>query len=247
MRLPRIHLPRALAPGARLALDKAASGHVLRVLRLKPGAGLILFNGDGGEYEATLAAVENRAAMVTVGKFIAAGRESPLAITLAQGISRGERMDYTLQKSVELGVARIVPLQTEFSQVRLDGERLERRCQHWGGVLASAGEQCGRTRLPELMPVASLAGWLEASAAEGHGRRLVLDPAGTSTLMQLPAPETGGITLLIGPEGGLSGREIELARRAGYLGLRLGPRILRTETAGIAALAALQTIWGDLG
>jgi 16S rRNA (uracil1498-N3)-methyltransferase len=245
MRVPRIHLPQSLAPGARLPLDETASGHLLRVLRLKPGAPLIVFNGDGGEYEATLTAVEDRAAVVTLGRFYNTRRESPLAITLAQGISRGERMDYTLQKSVELGVARIVPLETEFSQVKLDGARLERRRQHWAGVIASAGEQCGRTRLPELAAVMPLGRWLDSGA--DSGLCLVLDPAGDAALSQLSAPPDGRITLLVGPEGGLSDQEVASARRAGYRGLRLGPRILRTETAGIAALAALQTLWGDLG
>jgi 16S rRNA (uracil1498-N3)-methyltransferase len=245
MRIPRIHLPRALATGARLPLEEHASSHVLRVLRLKPGSALVIFNGAGGEYEATLTAIENRAAVVTLGPFRDPRRESPLAITLAQGISRGERMDYTLQKSVELGVARVVPLETAFSQVRLDGARLERRRQHWAGVIASAAEQCGRTRLPDLAPVAALADWLASEAGGGLG--LVLDPAGDTTLMQLSAPSGGRITLLAGPEGGLSEQEIAQARHAGYRGLRLGPRILRTETAGIAALAALQTLWGDLG
>lgn len=247
MRIPRIHLPQTLAPGARLLLDETASGHLLRVLRLKPGAPLIIFNGKGGEYEATLSATEGHAAIVTLGKFTEASRESPLSITLAQGISRGERMDYTLQKSVELGVSRIVPLETEFSQVRLDGARLERRCQHWGGIIAHAGEQCGRTRLPELAPVMPLSTWLSSAVPTDSGLRLVLDPAGDIALSQLPAPPAGRVTLLVGPEGGLSEKEIGQAQRAGYRGLRLGPRILRTETAGITALAALQTLWGDLG
>lgn len=244
MRIPRIHLPQTLAPGTRLALNEAASGHVLRVLRLKPGAALVVFNGAGGEYEATLTAVENRAAVITLGGFRDPRRESPLSLTLAQGISRGERMDFTLQKSVELGVARIAPLETAFSQVRLDGARLERRCQHWQGVIASAVEQCGRTLLPELSPVMALTDWL--AAGSGGGLCLVLDPAGDVTPSELSAP-AGRVTLLAGPEGGLSDLELAQARQAGYLGLRLGPRILRTETAGIAALAALQTLWGDLG
>lgn len=247
MRIPRIHLPRPLAPGARLALDETASGHVLRVLRLKPGAALIVFNGAGGEYEATLIAVEGRAAVVTLGRFANPVRESPLEIMLAQGISRGERMDYTLQKSVELGVSRIVPLETEFCQVRLVGERLERRHQHWSRVIASAGEQCGRTRLPELAHAMPFADWLADGAMTPAGLRLVLEPEGETALSQLPAPPERAVSLLIGPEGGLSATEIGKARRAGYRGLRLGPRILRTETAGAAALAALQTLWGDLG
>jgi 16S rRNA (uracil1498-N3)-methyltransferase len=244
MRIPRVYLPRPLAPDTRLLLDEAASGHLLRVLRLKPGAPLLVFNGEGGEYAATLTGTEGRAAVVALGDFTADRCESTLAVTLAQGVSRGERMDYTLQKSVELGVARIVPLETEFSQVRLDGARLERRRQHWSGILASAAEQCGRTRLPELAPTAPLLEWL--SAPPDGGLRLVLDPGGDTLLSRLPAPAARRVTLLVGPEGGLSDKEIRRARDSGFLGLRLGPRILRTETAGAAALAALQTLWGDL-
>lgn len=247
MRVPRLFLARPLAVGARVTLEEAASNHLLRVLRLKPGAPLRLFNGAGGEYEATLDAVERGTAIVTLGAFVDVSRESSLAITLAQGISRGERMDYTLQKSVELGVARILPLETEFGQVRLEGERRERRYRHWEGVIAGASEQSGRTRPPELLPITTLDRWLAAAPASGEGLRLALDPAAETTLGGLQLPPAGGVTLLIGPEGGLSDREIGQARRTGFIGLRLGPRILRTETAGIAALAALQVLRGDLG
>jgi 16S rRNA (uracil1498-N3)-methyltransferase len=246
MRIPRVYLPLPLASGARLVLDEAASGHLLRVLRLKPGAPLVVFNGQGGEYGATLIGTEGRAAAVLLGDFTADERESALAVTLAQGISRGERMDYTLQKSVEIGVARIVPLETEFGQVRLEGSRLERRRKHWSGIIANAAEQCGRTRLPELAPILTLVEWLSSSTPDDGDLRLVLDPAGDAALSRLQAPAAGRITLLVGPEGGLSEKEIARARDAGYLGLRLGPRILRTETAGAAALVALQTLWGDL-
>ncbi len=247
MRIPRIFLPQTLTAGSRVVLEDAASNHLLRVLRLKPGAPVYLFNGAGGEFEATLSAVERGTAVVTLGAFIDVSRESPLSITLAQGISRGERMDYTLQKSVELGVSCIIPLETEFSQVRLEGERRERRRRHWEGVIAGACEQSGRTRLPELQPVTSLGDWLVSTSTVAEGLRLVLDPAAETGLSQLQLPPATRVTLLIGPEGGLSDREIEQSRRAGFAGLRLGPRILRTETAGIAALAALQALQGDLG
>ncbi len=247
MRIPRIFLPQTLASGACVTLEESTSNHLLRVLRLKPGAPVHLFNGDGGEYEATLSAVERGSAIVTVGEFLDVNRESPLSITLAQGISRGERMDFTLQKSVELGIERVIPLETEFSQVRLEGERRERRRRHWEGVIAGACEQSGRTRLPELLPVMTLVDWLGPMSATEEELRLVLDPAADTTLSGLQLPPAGRVTLLIGPEGGLSDKEIAQARRAGFAGLRLGPRILRTETAGLAALAALQALRGDLG
>ena len=150
-------------------------------------------------------------------------------------------MDYTIQKAVELGVNRIIPLFTEYCGVRLDGERLAKRIRHWQGVAIGACEQCGRNRIPHIDPPVSLTQWL-AAPAEGQG--MVLAPDGQHSLAQLPVP-TGPVTLLIGPEGGLSDQEISQALTAGYLGLRLGPRILRTETAAVAALAAMLGIWGD--
>lgn len=247
MRIPRIHHPGDLAPDLTLELHDAASAHLLRVLRLRPGAAVVVFNGDGGEYDCVLEGADEGRARLRVGVRREPAVESPLAITLAQGISRGERMDYTLQKSVELGVRRIVPLTSEFCQVRLDGARMEKRLRHWQGVINGACEQSGRTRLPELGTVHSLPEWL---AAEDHpALRLVLDPRADHGLAALAAPDPGlaerEVILLIGPEGGLSEREIAMARAAGYTGLRLGPRVLRTETAGVAALAALQTLWGD--
>lgn len=245
MRLTRIYHPHRLSEGTDTSLEESASTHVLRVLRLRPGAELRLFDGSGDEYEATLTGSAGGRAQVRIGQRLVRDVESPLLITLAQGISRGERMDLTLQKSVELGVHRIVPVVTAHTQVRLSGERLERRHQHWQGVIASACEQCGRTRLPELLPVVTLDEWLDS--AEPDTLRLVLDHRAERQLGSLSRPDKA-VTLLIGPEGGLEESEISAAeRRAGYVPLGLGPRILRTETAGLAALAALQTLWGDMG
>jgi len=242
MRVPRIYHPAPLDSGAVAVLDGNAANHVARVLRLPAGAALILFNGDGGEYRARIDSLTKTGVAVRVGEYQGRECESPLTIRLAQGISRGERMDYTLQKAVELGVNRVIPLFTEHCGVQLDGERLEKRLRHWQGVVISACEQCGRNRVPQVAAPLTLTHWL---ASPGEGLRLVLDPDAGQTLAQLPAP-AGPVTLLAGPEGGLSDQELELAKESGYVGLRLGPRILRTETAAVAALAALQALWGDL-
>lgn len=243
MRIPRIYLERPLKSDATVVMDEAASVHLLRVLRIRQGDPLIVFNGEGGEYEATFEENERGRARLRIGPFHSRDIESPLSVTLAQGISRGERMDFALQKSVELGVARIVPLMTAFCQVRLQGERLERRHQHWLGVIIGACEQCGRTRVPALLPAQSFDDWVPAEKTN-TALKLVLDRDGERQLSAIePANE---ITLLIGPEGGLDEGEIEAARSSGFIGIRLGPRTLRTESAGIAAIAALQTLWGDL-
>jgi 16S rRNA (uracil1498-N3)-methyltransferase len=241
MRIPRIHHPAPLLSGERIELNDTAANHVARVLRLPAGAPLILFNGSGGEFAATLAAIDKRRVFVEVGSFQDQEREPPLQIWLAQGVSRGERMDYTIQKAVELGVSRIIPLFTEHCGVQLRGERLEKRIKHWQGVAISACEQCGRNRIP---PVDAPVTLTQCLAMPGGGLRLVLAPDAEYSLAQLPAPG-GPVTLLIGPEGGLSDPEIALAKQAGYAGLRLGPRILRTETAAVAALAAMLGTWGD--
>lgn len=242
MRIPRIHLPLPLAVGATAPLDDNAFNRVVRVLRLKPGAELVLFDGAGGAFAATLAEVGKRDARARVTAILPGDVESPLRVVLAQAISRGEKMDYTLQKAVELGVAAIQPLFAERGGVALSGERLARKIQHWRGVVVGACEQCGRNRLPELRQPLPLADWLGQPAEPGL--RLLLDPLAERGLRGLEAP-TGTIALLIGSEGGLSSAEIARARAAGFVGVRLGPRVLRTETAGVAALAAMQTLWGD--
>ncbi len=244
MKCPRIHIPQPLLPGERLLLPVAIANHV-RVLRLRPGDPLQLFNGEGGEYAARLLRLERREVEVEIGAFSARERESPVQITLLQGISKGERMDYTIQKAVELGVSRILPVFSQRSVVQLDGERLRKRHEHWTGVVVAACEQSGRNRLPQLLPPQELAA---AWSGLDEGLRLVLDPTGSVSLQALQQqPTAKAVTLLIGPEGGLDAEEIEQAVSQGFQRLLLGPRVLRTETAGVAALAALQLLMGDLG
>lgn len=241
MRSPRIYHPAPLPSGSSVQLHDTAANHVARVLRLPPGAPLILFNGQGGEFAAVIEAIDKRRVLVRVGVHHQRDCEPPLDVWLAQGISRGERMDYTVQKAVELGVKRIIPLFTERCGVQLGGERLDKRVQHWQAVVISACEQSGRNHVPEIAAPRTLPAWLAEPAT---GPALVLDPEADTTLGALPAPN-GPVRLLIGPEGGLTDHEIAFAKQAGYTGLRLGPRILRTETAAVAALAALLARWGD--
>lgn len=241
MRIPRIYHPQALAPGSQVTLEASASRHVAKVLRLGVGASLRLFDGYGGEYLATIQAVEKRDVSVSIGEHQPLEAESSLSVTLAQGISKGERMDFTLQKAVELGVQRIVPLETERSVVHLKGERREKKLNHWRGVIISACEQCGRNTVPELLPIQSFDTWVNMAT---EGSRLLLDHRADNGISTLS--KTDSVTLLIGPEGGVSENERNKAYSAGYSGLRLGPRVLRTETAAIAALATLQSHWGDL-
>lgn len=242
MRIPRIYHPEALAPGLTIDLDAEAARHVARVLRMTADMPLVIFDGSGGEYGAVIGTVDRGRVTVTLKSFVADDRESPLHTTLAQGISRGERMDYTLRKAVELGVSAIQPLFTEYCQVQLKGERLDKRMAHWRGVVIAACEQSGRNRIPPLHTPCSLPEWLQRLPS---GLHLALDPRAAGGILQLATPATP-VSLLVGPEGGLSENEMDLLRRAGYLGIRLGPRILRTETAALAALAALQSRWGDM-
>jgi 16S rRNA (uracil1498-N3)-methyltransferase len=251
MRLTRVHIDAALESGARVRLEGSAAGHVTRVLRLRVGEALTIFNGRGGEYAASL--VESSGGRVTleVGEHRSIERESPLAITLAQGISRGERMDLVVQKATELGVTELAPLLLERSVVRLDAQQAHRRLNHWHAIAVAACEQCGRNRLPELLAPATLGGFLRESAraAAGAGTpaplRLLLSPGATGDLGDVARP-AGAVTLLIGPEGGFADGEREAALAAGFSAVRLGPRVLRTETAAIAALTVLQREFGDL-
>lgn len=240
--MTRIHVPVLLTAGARLDLPEEAARHVAQVLRMKAGEPLTLFNGEGGEHAATILVAGRRDVSVEIGLHDPVDRESRLEITLAQCVSKGERMDFTVQKAVELGVSRIVPLLSERSVVKLDAERWDKKLEHWRGIATSACEQSGRTRIPEIAAVQKLDSWL---ATANDALRLVLAPTESVSLRNLPP--ASGIALLIGPEGGLSEAEIAAARRAGCVGIGLGPRILRTETAGVAALAMLQLLWGDLG
>ena len=242
MRSTRLYLDTQLTPGTEVELDERGAHHVARVLRMKAGAPVQLFDGRGNEAVARLEQVDKRQVRARIEVLLDRDVESHLHLVLGQGISRGERMDFTLQKSVELGVQGIVPLWTEHSQVQLDAARLARRMEHWRGVIISACEQSGRNTLPRLLPPMNLAQWVGELAPGDMG--LLLDPVQSTRLAALPAP-TGMVRLLVGPEGGLGEAECRRAREAGFTGVALGPRILRTETAALAALAALQALWGD--
>ena len=242
MRVLRNFVDLPLVIGQRFALPEAVSAHLIRVLRLELGASCVLFNGDGFDYRARLTSLTKKNAQVEILGREEVRNESPLRITLAQGIARGDKMDWILRKATELGVARIAPVATERTEVKLDGERSDKKMHHWRGILAAACEQCGRARLPQLSEPQVLANY---AAADNNTRRLVLDPDGGTTLSQLQLSPEQTVTLAIGPEGGLSERDLAILRAGGFEGLRLGPRILRTETAGLAAIAALNALYGD--
>ena len=243
MRLNRVYSDQPLAAGRTVALPDAAAYHVSRVLRLRAGAPLVVFDGSGADYRCEIAAIESDRVTVTVGERGAGLRDSPLRITLVQAVSRSERMDWTLQKATELGVRCIVPVLSARSIVRLDERQAERKLRHWQSIVAGACEQSGRSTLPEVRTPVDLGRFLADSPREGQ--RLVLSPGGPASLAGL-ASVAAAVELLIGPEGGLDDAEIEAATRAGFSPVRLGPRVLRTETAGIVALAVLQAMWGDL-
>lgn len=242
MRSPRVYHPDRLQVGRDTTLDEASSHHLGRVLRMKVGDSVILFDGTGGEYRGVIRGAERGALRVRVEAFEPVERESILEVGLVQAISAGERMEFTLQKAVELGVAWIRPIITRRSKVRLDAERAEKRVAHWQRVVHAACEQSGRNRVPVVLPVLEFTAWLAEPAASAH--RLVLQPNAEQRLSAI-GPLQGSVELLAGCESGLDDEEIELVLRYGFHSVRLGPRVLRTETAGIAALAALQALWGD--
>ncbi len=244
MRLTRCCVDLPLQAGLRIALPERAANHLVRVLRLREGEDCVLFNGDGHDYAARLAVVGKREVLADVLAATAVDTESPLRLTLLQGIARGEKMDLILQKATELGVSAIVPVVAERTEVKLDAERADKRVAHWRSVIESACEQSGRARVPTLAAPASLA---TAAAGIADGLRLTLDPAGARTLRTLAMPDSDrSICIAIGPEGGWSPRDRETLHGAGFEGLKFGPRILRTETAGLAAIAALQALFGDV-
>lgn len=243
MRISRLYLESSLAQGMRVDLEGERLNYVARVLRLKPGAELIVFNGEGGEFAARLADISKRAAVVEVGEFHEVERESKLAVTLAQGISRSERMDFAIQKATELGVAEIVPLITERCVVRLDAQRMAKKLTHWRAIVAGACEQSGRNRVPVVHAPSALGDGLRS--LQEQARRLLLDPRCDLRLGAMRPPEHPRLILLIGPEGGLSDTERDLAYAAGFEGVSLGPRVLRTETAALAAVSVIQSLWGN--
>jgi 16S rRNA (uracil1498-N3)-methyltransferase len=243
MRLNRVYTGQPLVAGTEITLPEAAAYHVARVLRLRAGAPLTLFDGSGSEFRGEVLVVEGDRVRVRAGERSAGLRESPLAITLVQAVSRSERMDWTLQKATELGVRRIQPVLSARSVVRLDERQAANKLRHWQAIVAGACEQCGRSTLPEVRTPLELARFL--ADAPRDGQRLVLSPGGPASLAGLPGM-AARVELLIGPEGGLDDAELDAAVRAGFAPVRLGPRVLRTETAGIVALAVLQGLWGDL-
>ena len=244
MRLTRVYVEGPLLSGKRVKLEGSAASHITRVLRLRVGDALILFDGAGGEYEASIDKAHGGEVIVAVGAQQAIERESPLELTLAQGVSRGERMDLVVQKATELGVSRLVPVLTERSVVRLTAQQSDRKVNHWRAIAIAACEQCGRNRLPSVAAPVALRDFLRSDVLTTPGARLLLSPVGTGALNDVPRP-SGGVTILIGPEGGLTDEEEHTAVTAGFTTLRLGPRVLRTETAAIAALALLQRQFGD--
>jgi 16S rRNA (uracil1498-N3)-methyltransferase len=242
MRTPRLYVPVVAASGEIITVTGQAAHHVIQVLRLRPGAVIRLFNGHGPEWNAVLLESKRSGIRLEVGATIETIAEPSLNITLAQGIARNDRMDFILQKSVELGVSRIQPLWMQRCQYRVNDERLEKRMRHWQGIIISASEQCGRSTLPELHKPEDYTVWISRRSASSLG--LMLQPDSTQGLHDLPPPQ-GDIVVLVGPEGGLNQDEQRLATVSDFRGIRLGQRILRTETAALSALAGMHALWGD--
>jgi 16S rRNA (uracil1498-N3)-methyltransferase len=244
MRLTRVYVDAPVVAGKRLVVAGSAANHIARVLRLRSGDALTVFDGSGGEFGARVEEFRKEAVVVCVEEHRTLDRESPLSLTLAQGVSRGERMDWIIQKATELGASRIVPVFTKRSVVRLDDKQAERKLQHWRAIAVSACEQCGRNRLPDVATPVDFFDVLPAGFSAGS-TRLLLSPTGDLRIDDLENVGKG-ITVLIGPEGGLEDVEHEAAIAAGFKAVRMGPRVLRTETAAIAALTIIQRYFGDL-
>lgn len=241
MRITRIYQSASLSSDREIELDATASQHLIKVLRLREGAAVVVFDGLGNSFEGTLVTANVKSAVIKLHQQINQQTESPLQLHVGLGISKGERMDYAIQKLVETGVHSVTPLITERTVVKLDRKREKSRRQHWQGVIISACEQCGRNVLPELHDVCDFSEWATEIKAE---RKLVFDASGDTNLKTLqPIPQS--VAVLVGPEGGLSNQEVEYASRQNFINVKLGPRILRTETAAVAISAALQTLWGD--
>lgn len=242
MRTPRIYFQDQIIVHTDIVLPPHTTHYLSHVLRLKQAAPLILFNGKGGEYEASIANIQKKQVIVRVHRFIPKDTESSLKIHLVQGIARGEKMDFVIQKAVELGVYEITPVLTEYSSIKLDEERLKKRMTHWQHIIISSCEQSGRTVLPTLHPVSSLTTFIEGCTSN---MKFCCDPSFSATRIN-PSDKHNDAILLIGPEGGLSPSEVTASLQKSFKGLSLGPRILRTETAGIVACTLLQAAWGDL-
>ena len=244
MRLTRVYVDAPLGVGLMVELPEHAAAHLVRVLRLREGDVCVLFNGNGHDYDARITSIGKRGVQVEVSSARRIDNESPLSITLLQGIARGEKMDLILQKATELGVTRIIPVHSDSSEVKLEGARSIKRLAHWRGVVASACEQSGRATLPEVNEPAPL---LSAVGAAGLPvARYTLSPLAEGGIDSVTVANENQLLIAVGPEGGWSERDLQTLDNAGFIGLRLGPRILRTETAGLAAIAALQMRLGDM-
>ncbi|AMK77391.1 MULTISPECIES: 16S rRNA (uracil(1498)-N(3))-methyltransferase [Methylomonas] len=240
MRVSRLYVAVPLNVGGRIELDEDAAHYVRSVLRLKQDQSIVLFNGQGGEYLGRFSEVSRKIVRVEIEQFVDRNVESPLAINLGLGISRGDRMDWAVQKAVELGVTRLTPLETERCVIKFNDDKKQQRLQHWLHIARHAAEQSGRTYCPALGEITNLADWI----ASQQGLRVFLDPYAEQSLADLK-PENSCVTLLSGPEGGFSEQERQTAKTAGFVPVRMGARILRTETAVLSALTAVQTLWGD--
>ncbi|ETN93486.1 Ribosomal RNA small subunit methyltransferase E [Gammaproteobacteria bacterium MOLA455] len=245
MRIPRIFTDQPLSSGAKLALTGSAARHLFSALRMSVGQEITLFNGLGGEFSATLTTTAKSQVDVSVGDCREIDRESPLKLHLVIAVSRGERMDWIMQKATELGVTEITPLFSERTEVKLNRERLEKKLRHWQQVSISACEQCQRNRVPTINNALTLDQWLSQSHEDPEQLKLVLHHRSDKTLAQHQPPEN--VCLLVGPEGGLSDSEIKRAIDRGFAALTLGPRVMRTETAPLAAISIMQSLWGDMG
>ncbi|HSW71750.1 MAG TPA: 16S rRNA (uracil(1498)-N(3))-methyltransferase [Gammaproteobacteria bacterium] len=242
MPLPRLFVNHALAEDKTLTLPVEAMHYLAHVRRLREGDGLLVFNGEGGEYQAEVLQLKKGMLSLKIKNYQAVSNESPLQLELAQGVARGEKMDLIIQKAVELGIKKIIPLFTERSTIKLTADKREKRREHWQAIAISACEQSGRAFVPPVVLPLSLADWLKGFQGQGF----TLAPASTKHISSLTIPENRALTLLVGPEGGLSQAEVRLAEQKEFLPLNLGPRILRTETAALVAITALQTRFGDL-
>jgi len=240
VRISRLYVATSLAEGTQTELDDDSGHYVRTVLRLKKDDPIILFNGQGGEYLSTILEASRKRVLIAVVKGLQRTVESPLQVSVGLGISRGDRMDLSVQKSVELGVNTLTPLLTERCVVQLKGDKKQQRLQHWQKIVQHAAEQSGRTLLPQLQEIDDLPHWLD----QQKGLKVFLDPYADTSLADLQ-PENMRVTLLSGPEGGFTDQEREIAKAAGFIPVQLGHRILRTETAALAALSAVQMLWGD--
>ena len=244
MALTRLFIRSELQTGQALKLDSEQAHYLGRALRLRPGDALSIFSAESGEFAATLTSIGKSDAVLAVGAAIVTATESPLKVHLVQGVSRGERMDFVVQKATELGVKRISPVLTEYAMVKLEGNRANKRREHWQKIAESACEQSGRTRPPLIDEPLPLKSWFGSKTNETDVD-LILKPNATISMASLKAPTTK-VCLLIGPEGGFSDNEYEDAEFSGFTAVSLGPRVLRTETAAIAAVTVAESLWGDL-